>query len=208
MAKTEAEICKECKGNCCKSTGCSLSPEDMIRAIRAQQEMSGAEGMQHEDMGEAKTKETTSKKTISENALSVEEIERWLMNSNCALDSFSFGYPGRRLLYVRMRHKCFTFIGIDAMGECVALTDTGCRLSYEDRPRGGQMLIASEDHRCTQKYTREMMMKDWIPYQEQLKQIWKKWYEKFTQDGTFDRCEEEYMKFQRMRHDKKYRLLK
>ena len=40
MAKTEAEICKECKGNCCKSTGCSLSPEDMIRGIRSQKEMS------------------------------------------------------------------------------------------------------------------------------------------------------------------------
>ena len=63
------------------------------------------------------------------------------------------------------------------------------------------MLIASEDHRCTQKYTREMMVEDWMPYQEQLKQIWKKWYERFMQDGTFDRCEEEYMKHQRTRRE-------
>ena len=79
-----------------------------------------------------------------------------------------------------MRHKCFTFIGVDAMGECEALTDTGCRLSYEDRPKGGRMLIASEDHRCTQEYTREMMVEDWMPYQEQLKQIWKKYVSSFV----------------------------
>lgn len=172
MAKTEAEICKECKGNCCKSTGCSLSPEDMIREIRNKSE--GAE-------------------------LSTEAIENWLKDSNCALDSF--GYPGGRLFYVRMRHKCFTFIGIDAMGECAALTDTGCLLTYEERPKGGRMLIASEDHHCRQNYTREMMVSDWLPYQDRLKQIWEKWYEQFTKDGTFDRCEEEYMKFQRARRE-------
>ncbi len=83
MAKTEAEICKECKGNCCKSTGCSLSPEDMIRGIREWKEMPGAERMQHTDIEKVKAE-----KTISENALSIEEIENWLMNSNCALDSF------------------------------------------------------------------------------------------------------------------------
>ena len=180
MAKTEEEICKECKGNCCRSMGCSLSPEDMIRGIRAWKETSGAEQMQHRKIEEAKAEEI-----MSEKEPDTEEIENWLMNSHCALDSF--GYPGGSLLYVRMRHKCFTFIGVDAIGECEALTDTGCRLSYEDRPKGGRMLIAREDHRCTQEYTREMMVKDWIPYQEQLKQIWKKWYERFMQDGTFDR---------------------
>ena len=46
-----------------------------------------------------------------------------------------------------------------------------------------------------------MMVEDWIPYQEQLKQIWKKWYERFTQDGTFDRCEEGYMRFQKARRE-------
>ena len=65
------------------------------------------------------------------------------------------------------------------------------------------MLIASEDHRCIQEYTREMMVEDWMPYQEQLKQIWKKWYERFMQDGTFDRCEEEYMKLQRTRREQR-----
>ena len=46
-----------------------------------------------------------------------------------------------------------------------------------------------------------MMVEDWMPYQEQLKQIWKKWYERFMQDGTFDCCEEEYMKHQRTRRE-------
>ncbi len=200
MAKTEAEICKECKGNCCRSTGCSLSPEDMIRGIRAQKGTTGEETTQQGYIEKGiMTKAPAAEEITSEKEPDIEEVENWLINSNCALDSF--GYPGGRLLYVRMRHKCFTFIGVDAMGECAALTDTGCLLSYEDRPKGGRMLIASEDHRCTQKYTREMMVEDWMPYQEQLKQIWKKWYEKFTKDGTFDRCEEEYMKLQRARRE-------
>ena len=108
MAKTEEDICKECKGNCCRSMGCSLSPEDMIRGIRAWKEISGAERMQHRKIEEAKTEET-----MAEKEPDTEEIENWLMNSSCALDSF--GYPGGSLLYVRMRHKCFTFIGVDAI---------------------------------------------------------------------------------------------
>ena len=62
MAKTEEEICKECKGNCCRSMGCSLSPEDMIRRIRAWKEISGAERMQHRRIEEAKTEEIMSEK--------------------------------------------------------------------------------------------------------------------------------------------------
>ena len=182
MAKTEAEICKECGGRCCKSLGCSLCPEDMISRILKRRERIGSE-----------ITNSVESPTATPTA---EEIESWLIDSDCALDSF--GYPGGRLLYVRMRHKCFTFIGVDAMGECTALTDTGCTLSYEDRPKGGKMLIASEDRNCTQHYTREMMVEDWLPYQDRLKQIWTKWYERFTQDGTFDRSEEQYMEYQRV----------
>lgn len=71
MAKTEEEICKECKGNCCRSMGCSLSPEDMIRGIRAWKETSGAEQMQHRKIEEAKAEEI-----MSEKEPDTEEIEK------------------------------------------------------------------------------------------------------------------------------------
>lgn len=182
MSKTEAEICKECGGSCCKATGCSLSPEDMLRRIFKQREQNHKEEYLE----------------IKENELTKEQLENWLIHSDCAIDSF--GYEKGRLYYLRMRHKCFTFIGVDAMGECMALRDDGCCYTYEERPKGGRSLKASEDRRCRQEYTREMMVKDWMPYQELLREIWNTWYDRFQKDGTFDKCEEAYMDFQRSRY--------
>lgn len=156
------KLCAECGGNCCKSMGCSLSPEDMLR--------------------ELKTEPT------------FEAVEQWLKEGEYAVDSASF--MGKRLYYVRMRHKCFTFIGVDAMGECIDLTERGCGRSYENRPKGGRFLEGKENRQCEQHYTQEMMYDEWLPYQEILAGIWQKWYKVMEQDGTFDRCEEAYMEYQ------------
>ena len=48
--------------------------------------------MQHRRTEEAKAEET-----MAEKEPDTAEIENWLMNSSCALDSF--GYPGGSLLY-------------------------------------------------------------------------------------------------------------
>jgi hypothetical protein len=94
--------------------------------------------------------------------------------------------------YLRMRHKCYTFVGIDAMGQCVALTETGCLFSEEDRPKGGRFLKSSPDRRCKQLYTVEDMQKDWEPYQEILSEIYLEYEAIFKEDGTFDRCDRAY----------------
>lgn len=156
-------ICAGCGGRCCKTMGCSLAPEDMLKA---------SEG-----------RETTR-----------DNVEYLLQNGQFAIDSFQVG--GRPFYFLRMKHKCFTFIGVDAMGECTALTDVGCSLAFEDRPKGGRMLEGREDGRCTQHYTQEMMIADWQPYQELLQSIWTDWYDRFEKDGVFDRCEEDYMQYQ------------
>ena len=160
-------VCAECKGHCCSSMGCSLSPEDLHRAL-------GTDSYDRESV------------------LSL------LQNGDYAIDSFSF--QGKRFYFLRMKHKCFTFIGIDAMGECVALTETGCRLSYENRPKGGRYLEAKKNRQCIQHYTREDMIADWTPYQSVLSSIWDEYYQKFLSDGTFDTCEENYMNYQRAKH--------
>ena len=156
-------VCSECKGQCCKSLGCSLSPEDLL-------------------------------KTMGSKTYSLNLILEILQNNHFAIDSFS--HLGKPFYFLRMQHKCFTFIGVDAMGECIALSDRGCLLTYNDRPKGGKYLEAREDRQCLQHYTREEMISDWLPYQPVLSSIWDEYYHRFTEDGTFDACEEAYMKYQ------------
>ncbi|MCR5742997.1 MAG: hypothetical protein K6F92_04600 [Lachnospiraceae bacterium] len=112
-----------------------------------------------------------------------------------AIDSFSARHG--RTYFLRMKHKCYTFIGVDAIGECIALTDSGCSLSFSERPLGGRSLKSSPDMHCTQEYTRELITQDWEPYQEALRSIYVEFEEKLTQDGTFDKCDEEYYRWLR-----------
>lgn len=185
-----AEVCRVCGGACCKANGCSLAPEDMLRELaewKAKQE-DGGETRKDRDAVLEKQQSGLPQRTW---------LERWLQASQCAIDSFT-GQSGP-CYYIRMRHKCFTFIGVDAMGECIALTDRGCSLSYERRPRGGRYLEGRQDRRCLQHYTREQMETDWSPYQQLLSEIWDRWHDRLEREGVFDRCEEEYMRWQRER---------
>lgn len=156
-------ICARCQGRCCKTMGCSLEPEDMLKALQ----------------GRTATREN---------------VEDLLQSGQFAIDSFQLG--GHAFYFLRMKHKCFTFIGVDAMGECAALTDAGCSLAFEDRPKGGRMLEGIENGGCIQHYTQEMMIADWKPYQEMLGAIWAEWHDKLEKDGVFDKCEEDYMQYQ------------
>ena len=107
------------------------------------------------------------------------------------------GYEGGLLYYIRMRHKCYTFIGIDAIGECVMLGDNGCGFSFEERPLGGKALQSSPDFHCTQTYTLDKMAADWEPYSEVLSEIFNEYEELFYSDGTFDECDERYFEWLR-----------
>ncbi len=54
-------------------------------------------------------------------------------------------------------------------GRCVFLGDDGCRLNYHNRPRGGKLLIPSENEEgeleCEPLYSIEDAFKDWRRYQ-------------------------------------------
>lgn len=180
------ELCRACGGACCKANGCSLAPEDMLREL--------ARRRMEEERDEQNDAEQDNAKWQEGLPGSV-ELENWLRDSRCAIDSFT-GQAGQ-CYYIRMRHKCFTFIGVDAMGECVALTENGCSLPYARRPRGGRYLEGRQDRRCLQHYTREQMEEDWEPYQPLLKEIWDRWHDRLENEGVFERCEEEYMRWQR-----------
>lgn len=108
------------------------------------------------------------------------------------------------VFYLRMRHKCYNFIGVDAMGECVALTDQGCLLDERRRPKGGRYLESRPGMHCEQRYTREMMIADWMGLRETLASIWNEFYPKMLEDGTFDRCDEAYFEWQKKQREKSF----
>lgn len=178
------EECQSCRGKCCREHGCSLSPKDMEQALIR-------EGL-----------------CVSLSQLEEEEIYKvilGLLQKECgrelyAIDRFSSVHGP--VFYLRMRHKCHTFIGVDAMGECIALTPEGCSLNEEQRPKGGRFLKSSPDGHCEQHYTQEMMEDDWSPYQKALSVIWQRYETLFRNDGTFDRCEEDWFAYMRSERER------
>lgn len=156
--------CSQCKGRCCKERGCSLSPQDMWQAL----------GLENG--------------SLPDKEMLVQLLNR--PDGRYALDFFS--EKDGPCFYLRMRHKCYTFIGVDAIGECVALTESGCALTEEERPKGGRFLESKPDGACVQHYTREQMCEDWAPYREVLKDIWDEYHARFEADGTFERCDNDY----------------
>lgn len=200
------ELCRACGGACCKANGCSLAPEDMLRELalrRVEEERDEPNGAEQASAEQDGAEQASAEQNGAEQNSAIRqerlpdsvELESWLRDSRCAIDSFT-GQAGQ-CYYIRMRHKCFTFIGVDAMGECVALTENGCSLPYARRPRGGRYLEGRQDRRCLQHYTREQMEEDWEPYQPLLKEIWDRWHDRLENEGVFERCEEEYMRWQR-----------
>lgn len=169
--------CRECKGKCCREKGCSLSPEDMLKELERRTQIP-AEQLKKQD-------------SLGGMLLEMLKDDKGLY----AIDFFLNGNVP--LYYLRMRHKCYTFIGIDAMGECVALTKDGCCLTKEQRPKGGRFLKSSPQGECRQFYTKEMMEEDWKPYQQILSCIWKQYEAQFQEDGTFKRCDDAYFAWMR-----------
>ncbi len=162
--------CGICRGRCCREKGCSLSPEDMARYFLK--------------IGE------TGENTDRDKMLKLLTDERYGL---FAIDSF--WHEREPVYYLRMKHKCYNFIGVDAAGECIALTDEGCSLDMEDRPKGGRLLKSSPDFKCHQEYSADEMYADWLPYSDLLKEIFIEYEAKYSADGTFDACDREYFAY-------------
>lgn len=206
------EECALCGGRCCKEHGCVLAPEDLMRALSnvtpaASAELSNAAlpaaasaepfdaglpaaaSAELSDAALPKEHEDTPSPVIPERGA----LLALLQDQEKGLYAIEYvSTPQGACFYVRMRHKCYTFIGMEAMGECAALRENGCMFSMEGRPKGGRMLKSSPDRRCVQHYTAQQMAADWKPYQELLSGIYREYAVRMKEDGTFDRCDEDY----------------
>ena len=75
-----------------------------------------------------------------------------------------------RALFLRMRNKKSRVIDPSWMGECILLTKEGCPLAYENRPKGGRLLIPDKKG-CRAEYTKNDAARDWFKYNDTLLKI-------------------------------------
>lgn len=76
-----------------------------------------------------------------------------------------------RACYLRMRNKNSDIIDASWGGECILLTETGCPLSFEDRPKGGRELIPNSSHYCTEGYSKNDASQEWYKYADILESL-------------------------------------
>lgn len=203
--------CAACGGRCCREHGCVLAPDDLMRVLSA---AIPAATVPAAAVPAAAVSAPADTVAVPAGPAALLQEQRQpdvvpdrgtllalLQDQKKGLYAIEYvSMPQGTCFYIRMRHKCYTFIGVEAMGECVALGKGGCMFSQEDRPRGGKMLKSSPDRRCVQHYTAEQMCADWKPYQELLSGIYREWYARMRDDGTFESCDEEYFAWMRDNH--------
>lgn len=78
-----------------------------------------------------------------------------------------------RAYFLRARHVGEPVVKGSWGGRCVNLTDTGCSLSWEERPTGGKALKphSDPDGICTTSYSKEKCKNDWKKHAEVLNKL-------------------------------------
>lgn len=72
--------------------------------------------------------------------------------------------------YLRARHVDAPIVDASWGGVCINLTETGCSLSWEERPLAGRALKPGRD-KCVGEYGKEESKNEWKPYSETLKKL-------------------------------------
>jgi Fe-S-cluster containining protein len=129
-------ICSMCKGKCCKRMPGTIHP-DQIKDI------------------------------------SVESLSALIKTKNYAFDywegnpSDNTSFDGVTAYYLRPATKGAIGRIVDASwgGECAFLTDTGCSLSFDDRPLECQELVVDKDFNCTgEGFSKKESSIAWLEY--------------------------------------------
>lgn len=141
------ELCSKCKGKCCKAMGCHFSPDDF-------------EDLSYEGL----------KKEIDKGYIS---IDWWEGNP--------FDPDNRREIprafFLRIRNRNSDVVNASWGGICSLLTDKGCILSYNERPKGGRSLIPAVPE-CRITYTKDQCARDWYKYNDILIKLEDHYYDK------------------------------
>lgn len=141
--QTNSELCSKCGGECCKNEACHYSPKDF----------------KEEDLSFENLKKFIDKGYISILRTPSEEV------------GYEFVAEFVYVLRIRAKDRPISDISVDGKVGCCLLTEKGCRLSYENRPLGGKMMLPYPERECYSLYSFELCVADWFPYRKILKEL-------------------------------------
>lgn len=142
------ELCAKCGGECCKSMGCTFSPNDFKEEITKNSMIKLLEtGLVSIDCYDGDP-------TKDENDYSGDYINAY--------------YPRIRNLPTKFSQA--ELVEYSWSGQCGLLKEDGCRLSFEYRPYQAKVLIPNENG-CECAYSKQKCAIDWLPYHDIFEDI-------------------------------------
>ena len=151
-ANSKAEddsVCTECGGNCCKAAPCHWSPEDI------------------EDLSYEGLKRFLSEKKY----ISIVRIPA----ESCDSAFRTFKHDGFFYYFLRTRTRrtgiAAVATRIKQKDKCMLLTDKGCKIAFDERPKGARFLIPQSGKNCRQLYDLYDCFYDWKDYQNVLRKL-------------------------------------
>ena len=141
MDFSDNKYCVTCKGECCKTMGCHLSPEDINVAITYE----------------------ALKELLDTGNYSIDWWEEYELSGIGKVNGY----------FLRVRNVDGPIVDPSWGGKCKLLTEQGCSLSFNERPKGGRMLLSKKGalDRCYQYYTKKQCADDWAKYYDILSRL-------------------------------------
>lgn len=153
-------ICRECGGKCCKKCGCDYSTENFID-------------------------------------LRIDNLQKVLEKGDISIVSYqNFKYIKGNLvnepfLYLRARNINRPVVDLLSLKTtCASLTETGCKFSLDERPKGGVNLIPVDGAKCYRVKDAMSIIEGWKDYQKTLAVLVKR----LTGKGVNKKLEEDIYK--------------
>lgn len=138
---TNSSICKECGGHCCKKCPGEFIPSDF---------------------GEDKI-------SIFTNILRMLKNGTLRFHSEIIQKDFDTNIPDHSIAVdVISPATKPESRNVWGWGECVFLSDSGCKLSFSKRPTVCKYLIPCEDHKCRTKLLYEFVYLQWLEYSDMV----------------------------------------
>lgn len=149
IGNENSHICSECGGRCCNNLGCHISPNDLKEI----------------------TKESIISLIDESGCIS---IDYWEGNPETE------EYDGNRCYYLRIKNENAKVIDAAfVQNSCSILTDKGCPLSFEYRPKGARDLIPAYGNiDCKDTYSKQQCCIDWMKHQSVMNEVYNYYAEK------------------------------
>lgn len=124
------------------------------------------------------------------NANSIKELLNQGYTSICA--DVTFDLPKKLTLSLKARNTGADIIDlISYTKECMALTETGCKYTFDKRPSGGKYLIPHKKKICDYDEIDILdIVATWLPYQDLLKSICEELSERKFEELLSEKVEE------------------